>query len=103
MIVLWIVTVLVLIPMAVLVAECLAALWPSRRPVVDPTSPRPSCAVLIPAHNEAAGIGTTLQSLLPQLGPPDRILVVADNCEDCTATTARSYGVSVVERSHETN
>src|SRR5258708_747412 len=91
-VVLWIVTVLVLIPMTVLVAECLAALLPRRRPAIDPTAPRPTCVVLIPAHNEEAGIGATLKSLLPQLGPKDRLLVVADNCEDATAAVAHAHG-----------
>ncbi len=103
MVLLWIFTVLVLIPMAVLVAECLAALLPRRRPTIDPAAPRPTCAVLIPAHNEEMGIGATLKSLLPQLRPKDRVLVVADNCEDRTAEVARAHGATVIERSHKTN
>ena len=49
-------------------------------------------AVLIPAHNEASSIGKTLKTLLPQLTPQDRIVVVADNCTDETATIARFIG-----------
>lgn len=59
---------------------------------------RPRLAVLIPAHNESAGIGATLGSLLPQLLPGDRLLVVADNCDDDTAAAAAASGAEVVER-----
>ena len=54
--------------------------------------------VLIPAHNEASGIGQTLTTLLPQLSSQDRIVVVADNCSDNTAEIAREFGVTVLER-----
>jgi len=55
-------------------------------------------AVLIPAHNEQAGIGPTLDRLSPQLGPSDRVLVVADNCTDDTADIARTKGAQVLVR-----
>lgn len=51
--------------------------------------------VLIPAHNEQAGIGATLRSLSAQSRPPDRVIVVADNCTDHTETIARTAGVEV--------
>lgn len=57
-----------------------------------------SVAVLMPAHNEASGISEAIQSILPQLGVEDRLLVVADNCEDKTAEVARKAGAEVVER-----
>lgn len=53
--------------------------------------------VLVPAHNEEASIGATLESLLAQTQPPERIIVVADNCTDDTAGVARSLGASVFE------
>jgi cellulose synthase/poly-beta-1,6-N-acetylglucosamine synthase-like glycosyltransferase len=56
-------------------------------------------AVLIPAHNEAAGIEATLRGLKAQLHAGDRVLVVADNCSDDTAALARQAGVEVIERS----
>jgi len=37
------------------------------------------------AHNEAAGISATLKTLLPQLTTQDRLVVIADNCDDETA------------------
>lgn len=55
-------------------------------------------AVLIPAHNEAQGIGRTLEGLLPYLRSQDTLLVVADNCTDETAAVARAAGARVVER-----
>jgi cellulose synthase/poly-beta-1,6-N-acetylglucosamine synthase-like glycosyltransferase len=59
-------------------------------------------AVLIPAHNEAAGIGPTLHNVHAQLRTGDRLLVVADNCNDETAAVARRTGAEVIERSHAT-
>ncbi|HEY3574182.1 MAG TPA: glycosyltransferase family 2 protein [Arthrobacter sp.] len=53
--------------------------------------------VLIPAHNEAASLPLTLASLLAQSQPPQRIIVVADNCTDATAGVARAAGVEVLE------
>jgi len=68
-------------------------------------STRGRVAVLVPAHDEAAGIARTLAAVLPQLGEHDRIVVVADNCSDDTAAIARAAGaqVQVVERTHATD
>jgi cellulose synthase/poly-beta-1,6-N-acetylglucosamine synthase-like glycosyltransferase len=54
--------------------------------------------VLVPAHDEEAGIARTLRSAAAQLGPTDRILVVADNCTDRTTAVARAHGAGAVER-----
>lgn len=54
-------------------------------------------AIVIPAHNEAAGIAATVASLRAT-SPAARILVVADNCSDDTAALARAAGAEVVER-----
>jgi biofilm PGA synthesis N-glycosyltransferase PgaC len=53
--------------------------------------------VLVPAHNEQASIGATLESLLAQSQPPERIIVVADNCTDDTVGVARAHGADVFE------
>jgi cellulose synthase/poly-beta-1,6-N-acetylglucosamine synthase-like glycosyltransferase len=53
--------------------------------------------VLIPAHNEAGMLGTTLPMLQSQSRAPDRIIVVADNCNDKTVEIARNLGVEVFE------
>lgn len=51
--------------------------------------------VLIPAHNEEDRIVATLASLQEQTSPPDRVVVVADNCTDATEELARAAGVEV--------
>ncbi|WP_217178776.1 glycosyltransferase [Streptomyces sp. AC495_CC817] len=53
--------------------------------------------VLIPAHNEETSIPATLVSLMQQTSPPNRILVVADNCTDRTVEVAKAHGVDVFE------
>ena len=59
-----------------------------------------SFMILVPAHNEEAGILRTLQSLMEIDYPKNlhSVLVIADNCSDKTAEKARSAGVSVFER-----
>ncbi len=51
--------------------------------------------VLIPAHDEAASIGATLDSLRTQEPAPNRVIVVADNCTDGTEEIARAHGAEV--------
>ncbi|MCB5274711.1 Poly-beta-1,6-N-acetyl-D-glucosamine synthase [Arthrobacter sp. SO5] len=53
--------------------------------------------VLIPAHNEEASLPLTLTSLMDQSHPPERIIVVADNCTDGTVAVCRAAGVEVYE------
>ncbi|MBD2037238.1 glycosyltransferase family 2 protein [Leptolyngbya sp. FACHB-321] len=87
------------IPIVVLFVECLAAAVTGRQKTTTELLPeRPRVAVLVPAHNEAIGISTTLKELLPQLTSHDRLLVVADNCCDETAAVARAFDVAVLER-----
>lgn len=87
-----------LLPIGILLLEVLCALLPRRPVVTDATKPRPRCAVLVPAHDEELGIANTIATLKPQLQAGDRILVVADNCNDRTAEVARTEGATVVER-----
>lgn len=56
--------------------------------------------ILVPAHNEEAVLGATLQSLKDQNYPQDRLecVVVADNCTDSTASIALQRGATVLER-----
>ena len=54
--------------------------------------------MLIAAHNEERSIVSTLQSLLGQDRPADRIVVAADNCSDDTVARASAVpGVTVFE------
>ncbi len=89
---------ILLIPITVLFLECSAAFLSGFRPTAETKAPRPKVAVLIPAYNEAAGIAATISTILPQLTPQDRLLVIADNCTDATAEIARNCGAIAVER-----
>jgi cellulose synthase/poly-beta-1,6-N-acetylglucosamine synthase-like glycosyltransferase len=62
-----------------------------------PVGTRLRCTVLIPAHNEEAVLGLTLESLARQTRRPDRVIVVADNSTDRTVDVAAAHGVEVVE------
>ncbi|MGL4419986.1 MAG: glycosyltransferase family 2 protein [Gemmataceae bacterium] len=65
-----------------------------------PTRPRSAAAdhlaVLIPAHQEEAGIVGTIRSL--QADGASIIVVVADHCTDATAERAEAAGATVVQR-----
>ena len=68
---------------------------PSRH---QPVEPALDLAVIIPAHNEELLIAATVQVLRQQVGPATRVVVVADNCTDATADSARAAGATVIER-----
>lgn len=53
--------------------------------------------VLVPAYNEEQTLPATLSSLMAQSRPPERVVVVADNCTDATARVARAAGAEVFE------
>ncbi len=57
-------------------------------------------AVLVPAHNEEAGIERTLHSLMNVEYSPGKfdVIVIADNCTDRTAEISRASGATVFER-----
>ena len=55
-------------------------------------------AVLVPAHNEQAGIARTVAGLIAAAPAGTRVLVVADNCSDDTAAEARRAGAEAIER-----
>lgn len=55
-----------------------------------------STVALLPAHNEAADIAVALRHLAEQERPPDRIIVIADNCTDRTAQIAAEAGAEVL-------
>ena len=96
------------IPVVVFFIQVLAALFDSDPKITDSRDAkddsslssgcRPRIAILVPAHNEAAGITEILTHLSAQLNEADRLLVVADNCSDGTAEIARKTGAEVVER-----
>jgi glycosyltransferase involved in cell wall biosynthesis len=85
------------IPSLVFFWECLlGALY--RAPQVARPDAALSFSVLVPAHDESAGIAQVVRELLPQLSNRDRLIVVADNCSDDTARVAADSGAYVIER-----
>jgi len=101
-ILLWLVAVVISAPLWVLIVQCLLGLLPARqREGGDGATP--TLAVLVPAHNEEAVIGATMDSLKAALPEGGRILVVADNCTDKTAEIVREHGCEVLERADEVN
>jgi cellulose synthase/poly-beta-1,6-N-acetylglucosamine synthase-like glycosyltransferase len=92
------------IPVFTFCAEVVAAVVIRQRdseaPVSDGT--RSSICVVVPAHNESAGLLNTLECIKRQLKAGDRLLVIADNCTDETATIAKAAGAEVSERHDRT-
>ena len=86
------------VPAAVFLVECLAALVPGGRRPPRPDARQPRVALVVPAHDEQAGIAATVTDLRAQLDPETRLIVVADNCSDGTAAVARAAGATVIER-----
>jgi 1,2-diacylglycerol 3-beta-glucosyltransferase len=83
-----------------LVLTCLSA-----RPGSPPRSSRTLFFdIIVPAHDEATGIETTISSLAQLDWPADRYrtVVVADNCTDETASISRAAGATVLERQDST-
>jgi len=76
------------------------ALASARRPPPAAPAPRLRFDVVVPAHDEEAGIAGTVRSLLATDWPAPlrRVVVVADNCQDATASRAREAGATVLER-----
>lgn len=85
---------------ALLAAEiAAAAVRRTAAPVVaDGSAGAGRLAVLIPAHNESAGLLPTLADVKVQLRSTDTLLVVADNCTDDTAAIASNAGAVVSRR-----
>lgn len=87
-----------------LAAALLSARPAKARPAAVPAGDRRvRFDVIVPAHNEAAGIARTVENLRSLDWPADgfRILVIADNCSDATAAIAAAAGATVIERRDE--
>jgi cellulose synthase/poly-beta-1,6-N-acetylglucosamine synthase-like glycosyltransferase len=76
------------------------ALFSGRRPSRHGDGPRRRFVIIVPAHDEAGGIGPTLSSLHALDYPIElrRIRAIADNCTDDTAAVAATAGAEVWER-----
>jgi cellulose synthase/poly-beta-1,6-N-acetylglucosamine synthase-like glycosyltransferase len=82
-----------------LIVMSVAALLARReRPCVD--NPHSRFLIVIPAHNEEAGISATIRSCLSVNYPRSRfdVVVISDNCADQTAAVAAGLGARVIER-----
>jgi cellulose synthase/poly-beta-1,6-N-acetylglucosamine synthase-like glycosyltransferase len=95
-VILSIISAAILVPILVLFVECCFAWLPTKTQVSN--IDRPNITVLVPAHDEAAGIAATLKTLLSELTSKDRLIVIADNCTDETAKIARTIGATAIER-----
>lgn len=93
----WCIAVPIAVPLAVLLVELTAGLLSPAVRHGAMTAPA-SAAILMPAHDEAQGIAQTIAALSPALGANIRLVVIADNCSDDTATIARQAGALVIER-----
>jgi cellulose synthase/poly-beta-1,6-N-acetylglucosamine synthase-like glycosyltransferase len=92
---------LIAVPVFTFFVEVLAALimrQPDTMVSANNNDKRSRVCVLVPAHNESAGLLSTLKDLQKQLNTGDRLLVIADNCTDDTAAVAKAAGAEVAER-----
>ncbi len=80
-----------------LFVQALGILLRRDRPLVI-AGARPPAIILVPAHNEAAGIAPVVGRLIADMNRHDRVLVIADNCTDNTAQQAAGAGAEVLER-----
>ncbi|WP_422723920.1 exopolysaccharide biosynthesis GT2 family glycosyltransferase EpsU [Hyalangium rubrum] len=78
----------------------LLTLLSANLPTPPRVAPRLRFDIIVPAHNEEAGIARTVRNLLALDYPAElrRVLVVADNCSDTTAERARDAGATVLVR-----
>lgn len=90
-------TLLLLLPIIVLFVEVLLAVTTRQRKatLVDRRS---RLAIIMPAHDEESIIATALRAVMPQLNQTDRMIVIADNCSDQTASIAAAEGAEVIVR-----
>lgn len=94
----WLIAVAAAWPLAVVAVQLMASRGASLPGRIDEAGPVPPFAVLIPARDEAAGIAAVIAAVAAQIGPQDRVLVVADNCGDDTAMLAARAGALVAVR-----
>lgn len=83
-----------------LTASGLVAKLRERKSSLDEIAPSTRFSILVPAHDEEPVIGECLDSLIAFDYPEElrRVIVIADNCSDQTASIAASKGATVYER-----
>lgn len=87
-----------LVATGIFVTEVWLGAKPRRRDRQPADGASGEVVVLVPAHDEALGIGGAIAAMRAGMPPGMRLLVIADNCTDDTATIARTAGAIVVER-----
>jgi len=95
---LWVGSILLLLPAAILLIEVLAAILPETVEADEQDAVDPRTAILVPAHDEEGHIGDTVRALAADLPRGASILVIADNCSDQTPTEATQAGAAAIER-----
>jgi cellulose synthase/poly-beta-1,6-N-acetylglucosamine synthase-like glycosyltransferase len=94
--VLWIVALTAALPVVMLALECWIGAFAAAPH--DKVGNAPPVIVVMPAHDEADGIGRAISAVLAQLRREDELLVIADNCSDDTAAIAERLGARVLVR-----
>jgi 1,2-diacylglycerol 3-beta-glucosyltransferase len=71
-----------------------------RRDMLVTSPPSKRFVVIVPAHNEELLIGRTVDSILGSNYPREllHLVVIADNCDDATASIVREHGGTCFER-----
>jgi cellulose synthase/poly-beta-1,6-N-acetylglucosamine synthase-like glycosyltransferase len=97
-------TALIAVPATLFLVEVLASARSRNEERMRDLGPqtRLRIGVLVPAHDESMSVLPTISDIKEQLLEGDRIVVIADNCTDDTASVARSAGAEVVERDDPT-
>ncbi len=101
--ILLVLVIILMIPVSIFLIQILSAIF-SKKIIKNlnrkSQCKEPSLAVLMPAHNEQLVISASILSIVPQLKIGDKLLVVADNCTDATASIATKLGVDIIERNN---
>jgi cellulose synthase/poly-beta-1,6-N-acetylglucosamine synthase-like glycosyltransferase len=92
------ITLVLFVPVIILLVQVLASFFAKSNQSIESKAIRPTIAILMPAHNEALVIEQSIKMIKAQLKDSDRLIVVADNCNDDTASIAATNGVTVIER-----
>lgn len=90
------------IPVIFFFLECLLGIIPVSKKNLPPEKNNATTAILMPAHNEEAVIAHTLSNLTQHITDSDCVVVVADNCNDETASIVEKFGFTTLERHHAT-
>lgn len=91
---------LLLVPLLPAALSESLSLFKHRRRTFQGSPSRSALLFLVPAHNEALIIRECVRALgnMTQVHVTCRVVVIADNCTDETATVARESGAEVLER-----